>query len=328
MATLTIRMFGGATFERAGAPIIELHSGKCQELFCYLLLQGRRPLAREVLASLFWGECATAQSRKYLRQALWQLQGILDSEPRVPSRRLLVVDGDTVGIDPHGGIWVDTEAFEQVFAECRSTLGNQLQERQFKKLSGAVELYRGDLLQGWYRDWCLFHRERLQNMYMAMLDKLMCYCESRSMYQMGMDYGERVLALDRAHERTHQRMIRFIFLSGDRAGALRQYDKCARALAEELDVKPAASTRLLCDQVRGDCLRNSEPAALASISTSDPDDTKTGSRTRLTELLSRLRHLEETLADAHQRLEHNIVAVENFLHCSSALPLPPKRRSV
>jgi hypothetical protein len=46
----------------------------------------------------------------------------------------------------------------------------------------------------------------------------------------------------------------------------------------------------------------------------------------LTELLNRLRNLEESLADAHKRVEQNIQAVENLLHRNPTLPLSRKRQ--
>jgi hypothetical protein len=38
-----------------------------------------------------------------------------------------------------------------------------LNEAQAQLLKDAVNLYCGDLLEGWYQDWCLFERERLQS---------------------------------------------------------------------------------------------------------------------------------------------------------------------
>ena len=45
-----------------------------------------------------------------------------------------------------------------------------------RRSSPPPSVYRGDLLEGCYQDWCLFERERLQNAYLAMLDKLMVRC--------------------------------------------------------------------------------------------------------------------------------------------------------
>src|SRR5918995_459479 len=61
----------------------------------------------------------------------------------------------------------------------------------------------------------------------------------------GLWYGEQVLRHDEASERTHRRLMALRYLSGDRTGAMRQYESCARSLAEELDVDPGPATREL-----------------------------------------------------------------------------------
>jgi DNA-binding SARP family transcriptional activator len=71
---LSVCLFGKFSVHDDGRELDRLPGGKPIELFCYLLLQRERPHSREVLASLLWGDCTTSQSKKYLRQALWQLQ--------------------------------------------------------------------------------------------------------------------------------------------------------------------------------------------------------------------------------------------------------------
>jgi DNA-binding SARP family transcriptional activator len=97
-------------------------------------------------------------------------------------------------------------------------------------------------------------------MYLAMLDKLMGYCEANRRYEEGVTYGAYVLRLDRAHERTHQRLMRLHYLAGDRATALHQYERCAAALKEELGVQPAKRTTFIYEQIRSDLLDVSLPA--------------------------------------------------------------------
>src|SRR5690606_21846309 len=113
-------------------------------------------------------------------------------------------------------------------------------------------LYRGELLEGWYQDWCLQVRERLQNQFLTMLDKLMGYAEQQRAYETALAYGARILHVDAAHERTHQRMIRCWYLSGDRTAALRQYEQCCAALNDELGVEPALQTTTLYESIRAD----------------------------------------------------------------------------
>jgi len=113
-------------------------------------------------------------------------------------------------------------------------------------------LYQGDLLEGWYQDWCLFERVRLQGMYMSMLEKLMRCCETHGEYAEGCHYGNIILRQDRARERTHRRMMRLYYQAGQRTAALRQYHACTKALQEELGVEPARSTQTLYEQIRAD----------------------------------------------------------------------------
>jgi hypothetical protein len=75
-----------------------------------------------------------------------------------------------------------------------------------------------------------------------MLDKLLDHCTEHRDYAQAISYGVRILRYDRAHERTHQSLMQLHFLAGDRTAALRQYETCVAALAEELDVAPSART--------------------------------------------------------------------------------------
>jgi len=85
---LSIRTFGKLSVQWDSNSLAGLTAGKPLELLCYLLLQRAWFHSREALASLLWGDFTTAQSTKYLRQMLWQLQTIFSD---VGSRDLLVV---------------------------------------------------------------------------------------------------------------------------------------------------------------------------------------------------------------------------------------------
>ena len=86
-------------------------------------------------------------------------------------------------------LWLDVAVFEHAFNATQGVPGNQLTKNSAALLTEAVDLYSGDLLNGWYQDWCLFERERLQNMYLCMLNKLMYYCEANANYEAGQEYG-------------------------------------------------------------------------------------------------------------------------------------------
>jgi DNA-binding SARP family transcriptional activator len=186
-----------------------------------------------------------------LRKALWQLQSFLHL---YNVQNMLLIDGEWLQINPNFELWLDVDVFEQAIKETNGSRGRELDGRQAQIIQHTVDIYRGDLLEGWYQDWCLFERERLQHYYLAMIDKLMAYCEIHQQYETGHMYGDKILRYDRAREHTHRRLMRLYYLAGDRTAALRQYKKCVQALMEELGVEPSEDTRRLNALIQADKL--------------------------------------------------------------------------
>lgn len=308
MAMLSVRLFGKFEIQRDGQMLAGFDARKVQELFCYVLLHRDRLYPRETLAGLLWGDRTTAQSKKYLRQALWQLQAALDSLSEPLNRRVLLVEPHWVRLNPAADLWLDVAVLEQSFAHVQGVPGSALDTLRVQDLSTAVDLYRGDLLEGWYQDWCLYERERLQNMYLAMLDKLMDFCESQGEYEDGLAYGTRILRYDQARERTHRRLMRLYYLAGDRTAALRQYDRCVKVLRRELAVSPAARTVALYEQIREErfagSARSPTPGIVTCASETPP----------CPQVLDHLKQLHTTLADVQRQLQHAIQAVERTVN--------------
>src|SRR2546423_15048717 len=90
--------------------------GKVQELFGYLLLNRNRSHPREALANTLWGGSSTAQSKKYLRQALWHLQSPLDDERKRDAGHFLVVEPNWGKLDSGVGLRLHAEESVSAFA--------------------------------------------------------------------------------------------------------------------------------------------------------------------------------------------------------------------
>jgi DNA-binding SARP family transcriptional activator len=253
MSGLRVQLFGRLHVWQDGVLLRELEV-KALELFSYLLIYRERPHLRDALAELLWTDVAPERLRKYLRQALWQLQGAVGGTAVANAPLVLRVESEWVQVDPDAGVWVDVAELDAAFSETRDVRGRDLEPAQAAALRQAVALYRGDLLEGWYQDWCVFERERLQVTYLVMLDKLMEHAQAIGSYDEGIEYGSSLLRLDRARERTHRRLMRLHALGGDRTGALRQFERCAAALREELGVAPSPRTLALLAEIRADRL--------------------------------------------------------------------------
>jgi DNA-binding SARP family transcriptional activator len=247
---LRIHLFGQFHVDRGRQPLDSLNAPRVQELLSYLLLHRAECHARDALAGRLWPEEPNGTSRKTLRQTLWQLKRILDEGRTTGEPPDLLVQADSIGWNDAAANWLDIALLEEASAEVREAVGARLGADQVERLRHAVTLYRGELLEGWYQDWCLFERERLQGLYLGLLDKLMAFCEASRRYEEGIEYGTSILRVDQARERAHWRLMRLHSLLGDRTAALRQYQRCVAALKEDLGVAPAARTQLLYQQIR------------------------------------------------------------------------------
>lgn len=303
MAGLSVRLLGSFRLCCDADGVSGLESGKAQELLGYLLLHRNRAHPREALAGVLWGECPTAQARKQLRQALWQIQTALGARSGVAVERFLTVSSESVRLDAVPGLWLDIAAVEDAYMSVRGVPGEALGVEQAVTLREAVRLYDGDLLEGWYQDWCVHARTALQHAHLVMLDKLMAFCETHGAYEDGVAYGDQILRCDVARERTHRRLMRLHYLAGDRTAALRQFERCRMALDEELGVAPARSTLALLAELRAD--RLSDPPPRPPVPTVLPAEPAS-----LPEVIVNLRQLQGLLVDVHTQLQHDIQTIE------------------
>jgi DNA-binding SARP family transcriptional activator len=270
-----------------------------QELLSYVLLFHETPHRREVLADALWPESVGSTSLRKLRQAVWQLQVILES---VGWRELLAVDQDWIEIQQVEGICVDARELEAAYDLAHGIPSEALNDEQIANLRAAAATYRGGLLERSYSDWCVLERERLKSAYLVILDKLLVWSESRRRWEDALQYGARILRHDRAHERTHRQMMGIHHLCGDRTAALRQFEACQRALETELGVSPAQQTMELYENIRADRTLEDE----------------LGSRVRSGHLhagrvLSHLRQVKRTLAYTEDLVAEDIAEIEATL---------------
>ena len=309
MTVLSVRLFGKFAAQRGDERLESQNTCKIQELLAYLLLYRERPHTRETLASLFWPGSTSEQARKNLRHTLWKLHIVFDSADAGDHDGILLVDTDWICLNPEADLWLDVAEFEHTCIIVRRTSGHELDEQSQQMVRKALKLYRADLLEGWYHDWCLFERERLQSLYLALLEKRMDYCAAHGDYEAGLEWGGCALRCDPAQERIHRRLMRLYYLTGNRTAALRQYVRCANLLREELNVGPSTRTQALYQQICSDTLVDPGMA----LSQGDGKNSE-GVAPALIQTLYHLKQLQGTLAEADCQVQRIAQSVESALN--------------
>ena len=302
MCKLQFRLFGKFAASDGHDTLKGLEAAKDQELLSYLLIHRHQSHSRETIAGVLWSENSTERSKKYLRQALWHLQAVLESGGAA-GEKIVLAEHDWLKLNPANRPWCDVAEFEEAFARAEGIAGNQLDADVAHGLKQAVTLYRDDLLAGWYHDWILFERERLQNKYLIMLDKLLCYSAQHLAYEAGQSYGEMILRHDPAHERAHRRLMGLYYAAGDRTAALRQYDRCVTALKQELGVPPERRTISLYERIKTGQIVESESTEIDLSSSLDPSSSQP-------DVVRHLQVLQRLLGAVQRRIQRDITAFE------------------
>lgn len=235
-----VTLFGRFSVTYRSVPLLTQSPGKVQELFSYLLLNRWRAHSREGLADLLWGEAEPHNSLKYLRQAVWQLRAGLEALGRDRALELIPREPGWVQVLLPADVWVDVVEFETAFRSWRR--GSVLRPTDLTRITNAIGFYRTGLLEGQSSSWCIYERDRLRQMYLALLDRLVQHFEHRGSHETAIDYCRLALQCDRARERTHRTLMTLRQAQGDRTGALRQYERCRAALQEDLGIAPSAET--------------------------------------------------------------------------------------
>ena len=230
LGALELRGADGREFRRV------LQQPKRLALLAYVAVATpRRFHRRDSLLGLFWPELDADHARAALRRSLYFLRQAL-------GENVIVGRGDEeVGLAP-GALWCDTTAFEDALAA--------------EEPARALDLYRGDLLQGFYisgapdfERWLEQERARLLERAVAGGWKLaedLASTEPREAAR----WARWVADLAPHDERAHGRLIEMLARLGDRAGALRAYESFAKRLRADYEVEPSAATQAVASRLR------------------------------------------------------------------------------
>jgi DNA-binding SARP family transcriptional activator len=231
-------------------------------LACLGLACGARvPRAR--LAALLWDRVPDGQAKKSFRQSLRELtctMGPLAGE-------LMSVNRETLRLSANL-CWIDAVALRAPQAGGPNSLRSDL-----------AELCTGELLEELdgvspsFDRWLLGERTRFTEELRTLLE-----AELAQVLQPGNDsstrahVARRLITFDPTHEGASRALMRALNDMGERAQAVREYERCRQALKMRLDVQPSRETHALYQAIRtysGRRDRDKHDASLMAPSQSD-----------------------------------------------------------
>ena len=260
MAALRVRVFGKLHLQNGEASVSTFPTRRVEELLGYLLLNQGARHPREKLVDTLWPDIALSNGRASLSTALWRLRSVFN-KLGMPADEYLKSTRDWISFDPPLSVELDLVEFEQHLASAEAADDSRPREQAYR---AAIALYSGQFCEGIYAEWCLLAREQFERNYLRAQGQVMGGLIQRQEYEEAIIIGQDILARDPLREEVHRAVMRCFWNMGQRARAVRQFQRCARLLQTELQILPMPETISLFRQIvedRFDELRVDDPEA-------------------------------------------------------------------
>jgi predicted ATPase/DNA-binding SARP family transcriptional activator len=236
--SLEVRLFGTPQLLLNGHSVGGLRR-KNRALIYYLAAQ-EGGSTREKLLTFFWPDRERSAAQAILRTMIHDLRKYLGEDFQADDQ-IMTLSPDT---------FIDVRDFSTVLDSPSSDLG---------KLTQTLDLYKGDFLEGFslpdspqFDDWAASERERYQLMAMNGFADLSHRHEAMRDYPAALESARSALAFNPFQEDLQRDVMRLLYLNGDRAGVIQQYESLRKLLDEEMGVLPMPETRALYDSIIND----------------------------------------------------------------------------
>lgn len=214
---------------RYDGTLITVPSRAAQSLLSYLAMNSGMSHRREKLAGMLWPDSTEDNARSYLRNALWRLQRSLDEADPVSSEYLHVEDIE-LRLREKADYWLDAE---------RVLERRDASDWTPEALTEVLSLYQGELLPGFYDEWVVLERERVNAAFDQKMRLLLDGLMREERWEKIIDWAETWISFGRVPEAAfHALMVAHAGL-GDLAAVTKDWQRLVHSLEEVLGVEPS-----------------------------------------------------------------------------------------
>jgi DNA-binding SARP family transcriptional activator len=242
---IRLTLFGGLSVSHPDGSHFDLPTQQSPALLAYLALNRQRPQSRDAIIALFWPDSEPEKGRQNLRRCLHYLRDRLEKPP-YSAGSVLQTTRNSVHLNPKS-VWTDVVEFEETLD---AAIRSEDAARRIELRRHAAELYRGELLPGFYQDGFVLERHRLAQQHFDALMSLISDLEAEGGATAALSYAYRAAQLDPLSERAHCAVMRLHAALGQGAAARRQYSEFEARLRAECGMVPSAETVALASRLR------------------------------------------------------------------------------
>jgi DNA-binding SARP family transcriptional activator len=247
---LSVRMLGVLSVSLDGERLPEDLGPAGRLLSGYLFEFIGRVHRRERLADQFWGHLDPDRARAALNTALWRLRKLLARDLNSQGGQNLRSYGSEVVLEPAPWLTIDTHRFGAAVKELMHPQTGEDSSARLAVIEAAVESYVGPFLDGDDADWVLEERERLHSLFVRMASELVSSYGAAERYDEAIAAARRIIAADPFRESIFRKLAVLLVLNGQRADALRHYERWSGLFRRDLGIDPMPQTLRLAEEIR------------------------------------------------------------------------------
>ncbi|KAA1420985.1 DNA-binding protein [Nocardioides humilatus] len=216
-------------------------------VLAYLAAERSRPVARDELGLELWGDEVPDAWEKGLMAIISKLRAALRSIG-LPDDTLRTAFGCYQLVLPPGS-WVDIEDAAHAVHEAETAIAAGRPLDGYAPAYVAYMVGRRPFLIGEDGPWASRRRGALREIYLRALECAIVCDAANGELSEAVQAAEDLIALEPFRESAYQRLMCALAEAGNRAEAIKVYERCRRVLDEELGVPPSAQTRAVYNQV-------------------------------------------------------------------------------
>src|SRR6266516_7406559 len=260
MGRLILRLLGTPEVSHAEQPLT-FQTRKVLALLAYLAVE-QGVHSRDKITALLWPESDEERGKASLRRALAYLRESLDEPSHERSRHVplqpphVLIEHYTLSFNTASDFEGDTQTLQTAFtlARRRSTGDPRM---PLAHLQMGASCYRGNFLDGLslpgapdFEDWLLLQRESWRHQANTVFDRLSDWQTEAGELENALETTTRWVEHDLLNETVHTRLMQLHSALGDRAAALRAFERCRAILERELSVEPSSEIMGLAERIR------------------------------------------------------------------------------
>lgn len=262
-----IELFGGLQVQHGDRVLSRFATRKTGALLGYLAYHLGQNIPRSVLIEIFWEDKEPAQGSQSLRHALSSLRRQLEPPGTSPGT---VIEADRFRVRLNfDTVTTDVAEFNAAIQAAASSRSSSERILHFTR---AVQLYRGELMPGYYENWILPEQLKLEEQFFQAIESLLQLWEEEGEYERAIAAAQGAVKIDPLREEIHLALMRLYIVAGQSAVALHQFAELETLMRERLGAAPCSAAVELADLIRAGSLLPQEQVRVRTL----PDETAPG----------------------------------------------------